>query len=183
MDRFDMMWAIGIMVALAGTGGCGGGSGERAALSRTAASAPAVAETARAAVAPCAQTQDVTAPVIALGSHDMTWKDDTGHGNGPDPHVVLALPAGHVCAIRVSFTITTTDGRPAYFQVFWKRRGGEYNEKDQEAGAVASSAQPQTFTVKVDADIDGLRIDPDARPVTFKLSGIVLATPAGAAPR
>jgi hypothetical protein len=181
MDRLYMMRNLWIIVALAGTVACGGGTEEPA--RQPGSGSPAPAATAAPVTATCAQTRDVPIPLKAAILHDMTWKDDTGHGTGADPQVYFALPdVVRTCAVRLRFSLVTADGKPAFFQVFWKRRGGDFNEKDQEGAAVASGEE-QTFTANVDADIDGLRVDPDFRPVTFKLAEIVLVTPAGQPPR
>jgi len=127
-------------------------------------------------------TEEVVAPIQAVGWHDMKWKGNGGRGEGNDPHVVLALAeAGAVCGVRLRFTVTTTDGKPAFFQVFWRMRGGAFGEKDQQSAAVPSSAKEQTFTAWIDGTIDAIRVDPDIRPVDFKLSGITLLKPAGPA--
>ncbi len=170
-----------MIVALTAAAGCGGGSEPPAAAPPSPAAVAAEAPKA-AAVGPC--TQEVPVAVNAVGWHDMKWKDNHGRGEGPDPHVVLALPNyGGICTVRLRFTLTTPDGKPAFFQVFWRRRGGTFNERDQQSAALNSSPQEQTFIASVNADIDSLRIDPDTKPMEFKLSEMVLSTPAGAAPR
>jgi len=177
-------WLLAAAVA-GGAVACGGG-GTPAGREASPAAPPTSQAEASAAHSPVPHescTQEMAVPIKAVAWHDMKWKDNGGRGEGNDPHVVLAVPeAGAICGVRLRFTLTTTDGKPAFFQVFWRPRGGNFGEDHQTSAPLASGPAEQTFTAWVDGPIDALRIDPDARPVDFKLGGVALLKPADAHP-
>jgi hypothetical protein len=184
IDRATLVRILMAGLTLAGAAACGGGGTPETREIAASAKPATTAGSPPAAAGPGSGcTQEVVVPAHAVATHDMKWKDGVGHGVGTDPHVIFMLPNRvSVCGVRLQFTLTTPDGAPALFQVFWTKGGVEFG-KNQQNATLNSSAQGQTFTVWINDEIDSLRVDPNTNPVDFKMSEIVILMRPGASPR
>jgi hypothetical protein len=80
-----------------------------------------------------------------------------------------------VHAIRFKYTLTNPDGAAASAQLFWKRGGEPFGERERTARLrLETGPEEQSLTILVHDMVDQFRFDPDARPCTFKINRLEL---------
>jgi hypothetical protein len=116
-------------------------------------------------------------PVNIVHAHDAIVAGDLVQGTGPDPYVVLALPApAYVVAVRMRYTLQTDHPGPAQLQAYWMLAGSTQFEESQRNAilAVTADASAQVATIWIHDTIDHLRVDPDVGGSTLRLVDLTL---------
>jgi hypothetical protein len=123
----------------------------------------------------------VALPVRPAHLEGMTWQDGVGHGVGNNPRLTFALDGPtKVYAVRVRYSYGNAADGPARFELAWKKQGQE-DFCPPAAGArqsVPRTTEERKVTVWVNDVIERIRIQPDAGPCTFRITGIDLWLPA-----
>jgi hypothetical protein len=134
------------------------------------------------AQAPAARVGDVVSrerriPVNIVHAHDAVVEGDVVRGTGPDPYVVLALPApGYVVAVRMRYSLQSDHPGPAQLQAYWMLAGRtQFQESERNAIlAVTANASTQVATFWVHDTIDHVRVDPDVGGSTLRILELTL---------
>jgi hypothetical protein len=121
----------------------------------------------------------VSLPVVPVLANQVTWQQGTGTGTGGDPYVVFQLPsAAFVREARVRMWVTNPTAERVAFQAYWKKQGQDFSEAQRTMHLELDAARQEAdVVVPINDTIETLRIDPDNKPCTFKISQITLIVP------
>jgi hypothetical protein len=122
----------------------------------------------------------VPVKVASAVAHDMTWHGGTGTVRGTGSYLLFRLARSQsVRAVRIEYSCEGAAG-PAFAELFWRRSVQNDFSGGKRHARVALKTAPgeHTETVVVNDTIDEFRVHPSDKPCVFKLTEIVLLTPA-----
>jgi hypothetical protein len=149
--------------------------------------------------------REVPIPLVPAELHDATWQDSTIHSLSATPYVEFELPQDQYTAgLRMTYQQHNADGTEPYVSVYWARLGEKLVQHHftEEPWARFRKYSPTgdranwpkgtwlrlndpgaTMTVWMDDIVGRLRIYPDSRPGTFRITKLVLLVPADSTAR
>ncbi len=121
--------------------------------------------------------EEVPLSVTPSATHDLTWQDGVAQATGEAPSITFPLPRPrHVTAIRLKFSYENT-ASPASVTVRWWKGGPEPDHAQGLSWRQKTDAGECTRTVWVDGTIDQIRLSPDNKSRTLRLTKVLLLVP------
>jgi hypothetical protein len=128
------------------------------------------------------EARELPLPAIPQVVRQMTWKEGTWQGTGPDPQLIFDLSAARrIYAIRLKCCLNygNTVATPVAFHVTWRPSPSSAAPGVPSAWlALDTGAEEKEVTILINETIDQFCIHPDTKPCAFRLAEVVLVAPA-----
>jgi hypothetical protein len=107
-----------------------------------------------------------------LASHDVDWRDGVGRPRGAEPSVIFTLDdPQRVCAVRLTLAQTAPGRRASPVVVYWAlQEEGWFSRSRRAVVRLPSGPDPRTIVVRIDEEIDLLRVDVHRRVGEFSIT-------------
>ena len=113
-------------------------------------------------------------------TNQIVWTDGMGQGSGENSYLLYSLPRPiFVAAIRITYSLTNREGVPAHFEMNWtsSARGNLDEGRGYETTFMETGSGEHSATIYVCDTISQIRVSPDNRPFTFRISSMILLVP------